>query len=240
MTKALFQSTPDCREYIYSLEKSSDAYIFKWKSVDSDETVINLGNLKLDEIDYKFAIADVLQSASSELLSLNEKVHSLNASLQESENKKTEAVNLLALSTDAKENLEREMYAKFILVLNEKKRKIRELQLNKKSHSRSSNNKREKSCENKKSYHQYSESSDEVDGNLETANKPAPSTSSKRSSMLFFDDIESDVPIKQSKMRNRKAINVAESTSNDFKIAEKTEERFFQCINEEDDLLNCM
>lgn len=208
-THALSQNEYDGLRFLYCLEKNCHDFLFKWKSLDSDETQITIGVVKMCKNEYQPMMNDVLLLLSKELLDLNKKVLDVEADLINSHKEKEDAIHLLAEATKMRERIENELYAKFILVLNEKKRKFRELS----NITCSMDPKRIKFTETgpRSKFHRISTSdSDEVDGNLVAANVPGPSTAKRDDSLPFPDDDESKISVSPSKVRNR---NVAPPTA---------------------------
>ncbi|GFT43795.1 uncharacterized protein NPIL_642471 [Nephila pilipes] len=197
--KALFGNLQSGTNFLYCLDKKDDKYTFKWKSIDLEETVINLGNVEMEKKEFVFVLTDILQSISSEMHMLNDKMRELELELNQSKNQTSETLKQLSFAIDIKESLEKEMYSKFVCVLNEKKRKIKQLQ--KKSYS-CTNNKPEK--KSRKSLEPvFSDTSDELDGLLDI-NKPGPSTTKEQKTLLFLDDNKAVIPTDRKRIRNRK------------------------------------
>ncbi|GIY79268.1 DNA repair protein XRCC4 [Caerostris darwini] len=204
MTRALFKAKIKESKYLYSFEKKNDDYIFKWKIKDADNIINDLGYVILKKGDFVFALRDYLVLLSNDMKKLHAKEQELSIQLQESKKETNEALRQLSLATHMKETLEKELYSKFVLVLNEKKRKIKELEQKYKVNHLSSNNNPKKSRLDNKLEMGSSDSSDEVD-EPEDVNQPGPSN--KQKSLLFPDENKPVVPTSSNKIRNRKIPN---------------------------------
>ncbi|KAG8185556.1 hypothetical protein JTE90_017561 [Oedothorax gibbosus] len=233
-TDALFEKNTD--SYLYTLDKQNGKFIFKWKSIDHEETVINLGHVEMHERDYLLMFTEVLAAVSDEMHLLNSKVATLSAKVNESETFASETVKQLQHSMEVKESMEKELYSKFVMVLNTKKRRIRELQEKLGSKNQPKHSKRAKTS------HILSSDSSDVDGELD-ANEPGPSKVTGRDSLLFPDDDEPIVPMAKNRARNRKVpvtqksdfVKKVEVEKSSWVTSPKSEED-----NDSDDLLKCL
>ncbi|XP_015914988.1 DNA repair protein xrcc4 [Parasteatoda tepidariorum] len=209
--QALFQEPSNECTFNYSLQKDSVNYKFKWASVDQEETTIILGCIEMMEQEYVSVFDNVLISLAKEILNLNSKVKSLTAELVECKSQTDKAIHQLSEAVDIKENLEKELFSKFVLVLNEKKKKIKDIKSGKlPGSSKTSTNKKLNS--KKPRIPSVSESSEENANEFLNLNEPGPSTAMNRSSLPFLDDEEdSVVPVKPSKKRSRNTVNKTKS-----------------------------
>lgn len=201
-TKALTKKEAEGSKFLYSLEKNCENLIFKWKSVDQDETIISIGNIKVTERDYGSLVKEVFVMLSNELSNLNSKVSSMEEELQSIRKEKEGAVRLASEVTDVKDRVEKELFSKFILILNQKKEKVRSL---KRNHDDTLVNaavsKKKKNMKPKK-LHQISDSSDEAISDIEKAHVAGPSTSKHNISLPFLDD-DNEEPILPSPSKRR-------------------------------------
>ncbi|GFQ78459.1 uncharacterized protein TNCT_89631 [Trichonephila clavata] len=234
--KSLFGSLHNDTKFIYCLDKKDDVYTFKWKSIDCEETVVNLGSMDMKKGNFVFLLTDILQSVSLEMLMLNDKVLKLEIELNQSKSQTSEILKQLSVAIDRKKRLENEMYAKFVCVLNEKKRKIEELI--QKPFSNNNNNPKKKS---RKTEPVFSDSSDDAGGLLD-CKKPGPSSTKEQESLLFLDDNKAIMPINQKRIRSKKIpisrktdINDASTTK---KLSQPMEKVFEDNIESDDSLLN--
>lgn len=240
-TKALTHKDCDGCQFLYSFENSYEDFVLKWKSVDNDETIITIGCIKMKKEDYGTVIKDLFSMLSEELLNLNKKLCEIEANLNNAEKEKTNALNLLSDAINVKDSIEEELYAKFIVVLNEKKRKIRELKQNtcKKLPQKKTTTKRmaQKKFKNEEP-HQISDSSDEIDGDLQDINVPGPSNAKRDNSLLFFDDDEPPVPVTPSKMRKRNTTKPVMNSNFQELISDVTAKPVIRDSESEDELFN--
>lgn len=202
-TKALTKKEAEGSKFLYSLEKNCENFIFKWKSVDQDETIISIGSIKVTERDYGSLVKEVFMMLSNELSNLNSKVTSMEEELQSIRKEKEGAVRLASEVTDVKDRVEKELFSKFILILNQKKEKVRSLKRNNDSTSvNAAVSKRKKNMKPKK-LHQVSDSSDEAISDIEKAHKAGPSASKHNVSLPFLDDDDNKRPILPSPSKRR-------------------------------------
>ncbi|KAF8795154.1 hypothetical protein HNY73_003034 [Argiope bruennichi] len=209
--KALIENTANNSNFLYCLDKQDDIYKFQWKSIDEEQTIISLGNLDVKKENFAITMAEILEMLSLEMRLMSNEVQELNEKVDRAQNQTFESLKQLKLATEMKEKLEKEMYSKFVLILNEKKRKIRELQQINKQNSLSSNaeflNKKPK-----KSVPLISDSDDTDE--LEEKDKPGPSVT-KDNSFLFLDDDKPILPSNQNRIRNRKILASKKENEND-------------------------
>ncbi|GFS44898.1 uncharacterized protein TNIN_485591 [Trichonephila inaurata madagascariensis] len=235
--KSLFGSSQNDTKFVYCLDKKNDVYTFKWKSIDFEETVINLGSMDMKKGNFVFLLTDILQSVSLEMLMLNDKVLKLEIELNQSKSQTSEILKQLSVATDMKKSLEDEMYAKFVCVLNEKKRKIEELM--QKPFSNNNNNHKKKSRRTLEPV--FSDSSDDAVGLLDSR-KPGPSIKKEQESLLFLDDNNAIMPINQKRIRSKK-IHISRKTDiNDASTSKKFSQPLKEVIEDnvesDDSLLN--
>lgn len=234
-TDALFEKNLDDSNFLYTLEKKNGHFVFKWKSIDNEETIINLGFVEMNKKDSVSVFTDILLSASDEMHSLNSKVVKMSAELNESKKDNSDAIQQLSLAIDVRESVEKELYSKFVLVLNEKKRRIRELQ-------QGSNSKHQPKHKKTKTSHILSSDSSDVDGDVDL-NQPGPSNATGRNSLPFLDDNKPVVPVSQNRIRNRK---VPASKKPDFTKKATVENPSWVSApiadqeDDSDDLLKCL
>lgn len=202
-TKALTKKEAEGSKFLYSLEKNCENFIFKWKSVDQDETIISIGNIKVTEKDYGSLVKEVFMMLSNELSNLNSKVISMEEELQSIRKEKEGAVRLASEVTDVKDRVEKELFSKFILILNQKKEKIRSLKRNNDDTSVNATvvSKKKKNMKPKK-LHQISDSSDEAMSDIEKADVAGPSAMKHNTSLPFLDD-DNEKPILPSPSKRR-------------------------------------
>lgn len=198
-TKALTKKEAEGSKFLYSLEKNCENFIFKWKSVDQDETIISIGSIKVTEKDYGSLVKEVFMMLSNELSNLNSKVTSMEEELQNIRKEKEGAVKLASEVTDVKDRVEKELFSKFILILNQKKEKIRSLKRNNDDISVVS--KKKKNMKPKK-LHQISDSSDEAMSDIEKTHVAGPSAVKHNTSLPFLDD-DNEKPILPSPSKRR-------------------------------------
>lgn len=198
-TKALTKKEAEDSKFLYSLEKNCENFIFKWKSVDQDETIISIGSIKVTEKDYGSLVKEVFMMLSNELSNLNSKVTSMEEELHNIRKEKEGAVRLASAVTDVKDRVEKELFSKFILILNQKKEKIRNLKRNNDDISVVS--KKKKNMKPKK-LHQISDSSDEAMSDIEKSHVAGPSAVKHNTSLPFLDD-DNEKPILPSPSKRR-------------------------------------
>lgn len=188
-TKALTQTETDYK-FLYSLEKNCENFIFRWKSIDSDETIISIGKVKVAETDYKSAANVIFSFLSDELTNLNKKVLDMEKELFSARKEKDDAIKFASDITNMKEQVENELYSKFVLILNEKKEKIRSLKRHSyDSSSSDTESKKRRNCKQVR-VHQISESSDDAEYDMGKIDVAGPSNSKRNISLPFLDDNE--------------------------------------------------
>ncbi|XP_054706932.1 uncharacterized protein LOC129216741 [Uloborus diversus] len=210
---AFFYSNQSDVKYIYNLEKRNSKHAFEWKSIDCEETIIKLGYVLVEKTDFKTICSEVLTCVSQELLTANNIHNELKATLEKSESKRSELVELLSNATEAKSSVEKELYSKFVVLLNAKKRKIRELTSNISDDSNDSGKLQvKKKAKTNQCPIMFSDSSNEADN----VDDPMPSSSKS----FLFDDNSPTLIITPSKMRDRKTVVSEKATKRiEFKAA---------------------
>lgn len=196
------KSEVDAIKFLYCLEQNCKSFLFRWKSIDQDETIINIGCITVTEQDYKSVTNSTFSMLSAELSGLNEEIENKKQTISKLNKEKEEHLRLVTDMSDMKERLETELYSKFILVLNEKKRKIKALKENGSDTLPNNVRKIIKPVLPKKT-HLISDSSDEEICDQEIRNIPGPSNTKHNASLMFFDDEEPPVSTSPSKKRTR-------------------------------------
>ncbi|GBM73314.1 hypothetical protein AVEN_144693-1 [Araneus ventricosus] len=200
--KALVENASDNSNFLYCLDEQDGMYKFQWKSIDEEQTIISLGSVDVRKESFAITLTDMLEMISIEMRLMRNKIQELNADIDRTQNQSSDALEQLRLATEMKEKLEKEMYSKFVLVLNEKKRKIRELQQKNKHNSHSGNTEFQKKKPKKSSKPLVSDSSDELDD----IDEPGPSAAKTDTSFSFLDDDKSILPTTRNRIRNRKVL----------------------------------
>lgn len=100
--------------------------IFKWKSVQNDIKFC-LGTISLAEIKTEEGIMEILKNASKELVTWKNKAAKAEAENETTKHRYLEVVSSLETCTKLKQEQEAELLTKFVLLINEKKAKIRKL-----------------------------------------------------------------------------------------------------------------
>lgn len=216
----------DNSSYLYSLENCSDNYLFKLqKKLDMEDTIVNLCSIKVAKMSYNVLAESMFQLSSEEFHKLNDDVQNLKTLLKESEKSRDYALDQLSIASKIKEDLEREMYAKFVCVLNKKKQKIRELKEQIQSSGIVNQNiNTGRSRVLPKIRVSPSPDVSDIDADMDDINKPGPSIS-KKHTLLFFDDTETGISIKHGRVRKRRSKEkLVNNLSNGLCTSKKVEE----------------
>jgi len=116
-------------QFTYHIMENNDSSLqFIWKQILDEEMKFQLGSmlLRLDE-NTQLKTLDIFAFLSQNLYNLSEKVTNLSSKNRNLEAEKSEMAKRLDGYVLTKESLEKELFTKFSLVLNEKKARIREL-----------------------------------------------------------------------------------------------------------------
>nr|CAB3267804.1 DNA repair protein XRCC4-like [Phallusia mammillata] len=111
----------------YEFNRSADGTLeFKWKTVQKDIKFC-LGSILIEKVETGNGIMGMLTSASQELRMWKSMVFSTNEECTAIKKKYLQTVDLLSECTKLKQDQENELLTKFVLVINEKKAKIRKI-----------------------------------------------------------------------------------------------------------------
>ncbi|CAL1265769.1 unnamed protein product [Larinioides sclopetarius] len=216
--KALIENATDNSNFLYCLDEKDGIYKFQWKSIDEEQTIVSLGSVDVRKESFVITLADMLENISIDMHLMRNKIQDLNADIDKTRNQTSDALGQLRLATEMKETLEREMYSKFVLVLNEKKRKIRELQQKNKHTSLSSYSEYQKKKPKKSSKPLVNDTSNDTD-EFEDIDKPGPSNTKTDTSFSFLDDNKSILPANRNRIRNRKILESSKESKNNSTFA---------------------
>ncbi|CAD5119739.1 DgyrCDS8335 [Dimorphilus gyrociliatus] len=114
-------------EYFIEFNTKNATLIIRKKLMD-DDMKIRLAEAKLKETDIEEFSHATCNYALVTTATLKEKIKSLEREKKNAENNNEKLTEVLKEATEAKLNLENDLYQKFLAVLNAKKRKIRELE----------------------------------------------------------------------------------------------------------------
>ncbi|XP_023228683.1 DNA repair protein XRCC4-like isoform X1 [Centruroides sculpturatus] len=115
-------------KFIYDIKKSGDVYVFEWKKlIEEEEVRVLFGSVVLSVSDVKDVMKYILELFEINIKKLQSEVVQLQQQEMQLIKDKNESMALLEETAKWKENLEKELYSKFILILNSKKEKIKEL-----------------------------------------------------------------------------------------------------------------
>ncbi|XP_067125293.1 DNA repair protein XRCC4-like [Centruroides vittatus] len=126
-TKSALKFINSSLKFIYDIKKSNDGYVFEWKKLIEEEVRVLFGSVVLSVSDVKDVMKYILELFEININKLQSEVVQLQQQEMQLIEDKNETMALLEETAKWKENLERELYSKFILVLNSKKEKIKEL-----------------------------------------------------------------------------------------------------------------
>ncbi|XP_067124133.1 DNA repair protein XRCC4-like [Centruroides vittatus] len=127
-TKSALKFINSSLKFIYDIKKSGDHYVFEWKKlIEEEEVRVLFGSVVLSVSDVKDVMKYILELFEININKLQSEVVQLQQQEMQLIEDKNETMALLEETTKWKKNLERELYSKFILVLNNKKEKIKEL-----------------------------------------------------------------------------------------------------------------
>lgn len=115
-------------QFTYSFEKDAGDLYFRWAKVfESEDMKVSLGRIKVCSVDFYSVIETVLCQVSLELRTISTSLEKTKLELEESNKEKERSKDLIQSAIKVKEEMEKELYSKFVVVLNKKKEKIRKL-----------------------------------------------------------------------------------------------------------------
>lgn len=115
-------------QFSYNFEKDSESLYFRWAKVfESEDMKVSLGRIKVARVEFCSLIETVLCQVSTELHSISSSLEKAKLELEESNKEKEMSKELVQSAIKVKKDMEKELYSKFVIVLNKKKEKIRKL-----------------------------------------------------------------------------------------------------------------
>ncbi|XP_025080391.1 DNA repair protein XRCC4-like isoform X3 [Pomacea canaliculata] len=115
--------------FAYHLKQQAEGVVdFLWKKAATEDIKILMGSVLLhSQTDAVRALAHIFDACIGSAEELHNRIHSLETENQRLSQERQNALKRLEKCVSAKEELERDLYSKFVTVLNSKKAKIRAL-----------------------------------------------------------------------------------------------------------------
>lgn len=128
-TKSALCFVPSDLKFVYDVRKDSKNFMFEWKKlIEEEELKILYGSVVLYVLNMKDIFKSILESFIVKMTNIHNEIAQMKEKVHQLSKDKSETIDLLEQTAEWKQNLEKDLYTKFILVLNSKKEKIRELE----------------------------------------------------------------------------------------------------------------